>query len=145
MERVVGLKISANTIERICLDVGNELETASDENWKGVLTGEAIVPQVAIVSYDGGRIRTRQPNCGPGVHLDGKGWNETKNAIFVSATSRTSSSDPEPKPPECFFDPVHVAKLTEAAKTKEKAGANDSLGEDDAPTSTAKGKQRQVR
>lgn len=121
MERVGGLKVSANTIERICLEVGGELAEAAEQDWQGVLDGESITPQLAVVSCDGGRIRTRQTGRGPGVHLDGKGWNETKNAIFVSASSETSSADPEPKPPRCFLDRDHVAKLTETAKTKENA------------------------
>jgi hypothetical protein len=96
-----------------------------------VLTGEVPVPSVAIVEFDGGRIRTRKTGCGPGVHLDAKGWNETKNAIFVSATSETSDTDPQPEPPPCFLDPGHVAKLTEKAKTKENTGADDALPEED--------------
>jgi hypothetical protein len=41
------------------------------------------VPEAAVVSCDGGRIRTRQPGHGRGVHLSGeKGWRETKNASF---------------------------------------------------------------
>ena len=126
LDRLSGCKISPNTIERICLDVGKDLQIAADEDWKGVLTGQSIVPEVAAVSYDGGRLRTREPNNGPGVHLDGKGWKETKNAIFVSATSSVSDVDPEPEPPKCFFNPNHVAKLTEQAKTKELTGSNDA-------------------
>jgi len=119
-ERVLEIKISTNTIERICLNVGADLESAAAaDNWHGVMDGEAIVPQVAIVSHDGGRIRTRRTGCGAGVHLDGKGWNETKNAIFVSAASETSDVAPESSPPKCFFDPSHVAKLTETAEIKE--------------------------
>ena len=137
------IKVSTNTIERICLDVGEDLESAAADNWQGVLQGEAIVPQVAIVSYDGGRIRTRQTGRGPGVHLDGQGWNETKNAIFVSATSETSDVDPEPSPPQCFFDPSHVAKLTETAKNKENAGSNDDLAESSPVDVPAKTKRKQ--
>jgi hypothetical protein len=141
-ERVIGFKVSTNTIERICLDVGNDLEQSASENWDGVLNGQAIVPQVAVVSYDGGRIRTRKTGCGPGVHLSGKGWNETKNAIFVSATSETSLADPEAQPPQCFFDPTHVAKLTEMAKTKESAGENDALADEkDTGPANEKGKR----
>ena len=139
---MIGFKVSTNTIERICLNVGNDLEQSASENWEGVLDGQAIVPQVAIVSYDGGRIRTRKTGCGPGVHLSGKGWNETKNAIFVSATSETSPSDPEPQPPECFFNPAHVAKLTEMAKTKENARENDALPDEKEPESPAKRAKR---
>lgn len=137
------IKVSTNTIERICLDVGEDLESAAADNWQGVLQGEAIVPQVAIVSYDGGRIRTRQTGRGPGVHLDGHGWNETKNAIFVSATSETSDVDPEPSPPPCFFDPSHVAKLTETAKNKENAGFHDDLPESSPVDVPAKTKRKQ--
>ncbi len=141
-ERVIGFKVSTNTIERICLDVGNDLEQSASKNWDGILNGQAIVPQVAVVSHDGGRIRTRKTGCGPGVHLSGKGWNETKNAIFVSAKSETSLTDPEPQPPPCFLDPAHVAKLTEMAKTKENAGENDALSDEkDAEPATKKGKR----
>lgn len=127
MKRVVGLDVSTNTIERVALEVGNDLEAAEKEHWHNVLTGEVTVPSVAIVEFDGGRIRTRKTGCGPGVHLDAKGWNETKNAIFVSATSETSQVDPQPDPPACFLDADHVAKLTEKAKSKENTGSDDAL------------------
>ncbi|MDM4019478.1 hypothetical protein [Roseiconus lacunae] len=131
MQRVNGLKVSPNTIERICLEVGQELATAAEQDWQGVLDGEAIVPQLAVVSCDGGRIRTRKTGCGVGVHLDGKGWSETKNAIFVSATSETSQTDPQPKPPSCFLDRNHVAELTETAKTKENADREKRFRDDE--------------
>ena len=130
MRRVVGLNVSPNTIERIALEVGNDLEAAEQEQWQRVLDGEVTIPPLAIVEFDGGRIRTRKAGCGPGVHLDAKGWNETKNAIFVSATSETSEVDPQAEPPPCFLDPDHVAKLTEKAKTKEKTGSDDSIADD---------------
>lgn len=130
MKQVVGLDVSPNTIERIALEVGNDLEAAEQAQWQAVLTGEVPVPELAIVEFDGGRIRTRKPGCGPGVHLNSKGWNETKNAIFVSATSETSEVDPQSEPPPCFFDPDHVAKLTERAKTTEKTGSDDSMPDD---------------
>jgi hypothetical protein len=131
VKRVLGQEVSANTIERIALEVGNDLEAAEQDGWQNVLTGEVAAPSLAIVEFDGGRIRTRRAGCGPGVHLDAKGWNETKNAIFVSASSETSPTDPQPEPPRCFLDPQHVAKLTEKAKTKEKTGADDTLPEED--------------
>jgi len=130
MRNVVGLKVSTNTIERVAMEVGNELAAAEQAGWKEVLTGEVPVPGLAIVEFDGGRIRTRKTGCGPGVHLDNKGWNESKNAIFVNAASETSSEDPQPLPPPCFLDRDHVAKLTEYAKTKEKQGADDRTSEE---------------
>lgn len=142
MKRVVGLEVSPNTIERVALEVGNDLELAEQEGWRNVLSGEVPVPSVAIVEFDGGRIRTRKTGCGRGVHLNAKGWNETKNAIFVSATSETSESDPQPQPPPCFLDPDHVAELAEKAKTREKTGANDDLPEEDQPDQSTKSVNR---
>lgn len=130
MKNVVGLNVSTNTIERVAIEVGNDLEAAEQAGWQDILTGEVSVPSLAIVEFDGGRIRTRKTGCGPGVHLENKGWNETKNAIFVSATSKTSLVDPQPEPPPCFLDRDHVAKLTEHAKIKEKQGADDSIDND---------------
>lgn len=118
-ERVLGQKVSTNTIERICLDVADDVLAAEQRDWKQVITGEVVAPSLAIVEFDGGRIRTRQSGCGPGVHLEATGWNETKNAIFVSATSSVSDVDPQPDPPQCFLDPAHVAKLAESAKPSE--------------------------
>ena len=140
MKRVVGLDVSPNTIERVALEVGNDLEAAEQEHWQNILTGEVTVPTVAIVEFDGGRIRTRKTGCGPGVHLDSKGWNETKNAIFVSAKSKTSETDPQPDPPQCFLDTDHVAKLTDKAKTKENTRSDDSL-----PENEEKQKKEQAR
>ena len=128
---VLGLSVSTNTIERICLDVGEDLSAAEQQQWEGVIDGETPIPSLAIVEFDGGRIRTRKTGCGPGVHLDGKGWHETKNAIFVSATSTPIEVDPQPDPPRCFLNPDHVAKLAEIASTQEKAVRNDEL--DDNP------------
>lgn len=143
LSRVLEIETSTNTIERICFAVGNDLEAAASEDWKDVLDGEVITPQLAIVSCDGGRIRTRKTGCGPGVHLSGKGWNETKNAIFVSAASETSPTDPEPQPPKCFFNPEHVAKLTETAKTKENAREDDGSPNEKEPRVVGKKPKRQ--
>ncbi len=135
MQHAFGLEVSPNTVDRITLEVGDDLQAAEQEKWKLVLKGEVTIPALAIVEFDGGRIRTHKTGCGPGVHLEAKGWNETKDAIFVSATSETSAVDPQPEPPACFLDSEHVAKLTEKAKTKEKTGSEDSLPHDQEETS----------
>ena len=69
LEQLADCKTSPNTIERICLDAGTDLQLVADQDWKGVLTGQSIIPEVAIVSFDCGRIRTRVPDKGPGVHF----------------------------------------------------------------------------
>lgn len=117
MKEVVGFCVSTNTIERISLEAGEELSAAKEDDWSEILSGEIVVPQVAVVLNDGGRIRTRKMGCGVGVHLENEGWSETKNAAFISVASETSDVDPQGQPPDCFLNAQHVSKLTEQAQT----------------------------
>lgn len=111
-----GLQVSAKTIERVVHDVGRELEKRRDAPPK---TGDPLArrpeepPDLAVVECDGGRIRMREPGHGPGVHLLGEGWRETKNACLIRAKRRVFSEDPQPEPPACFCDPKHAAKIAE--------------------------------
>lgn len=146
MRQTHGLEVSSNTINRLSQEVGADLAAAEQEGWQEVLTGEVTAPEVAIVEYDGGRIRTRQTGCGPGVHLSNRGWNETKNAILVSATSETSAEDPQPDPPRCFLSAKHVARLTETAKSRENAGEDEDLPQKPKrKKARTKGKAKQAR
>jgi hypothetical protein len=66
--RVLGQKISTSAIRRIAKEVGSELtEDALDSGAR-----EVVVPQAAVVSCDGGRIRTREPDNGRGVRPSGE-------------------------------------------------------------------------
>lgn len=106
---------SAKTVERVVLDVGGELAKRRDAKKSSLPLARRPenIPALAVVECDGGRIRTRQPGNGPGVTLEGKGWNETKNACLIRADHKTFEDDPKPDPPTCFLDPKHVAKIAE--------------------------------
>lgn len=106
---------SAKTVERVVLDVGGELAQRRDakKSSRPLARRPENLPALAVVECDGGRIRTRQPGNGPGVTLEGKGWNETKNACLIRADHKTFEDDPKPDPPACFLDPKHVAKIAE--------------------------------
>jgi hypothetical protein len=116
MKHVGGQAVSAKTIERVVHDVGRELAQRRDADPK---TDDALArrpespPELAIVECDGGRIRTREPGHGPGVHRTAEGWRETKNACLIRATRTTFDHDPHPEPPGCFCDPKHVAQIAE--------------------------------
>jgi len=111
-----GLEVSAKTIERVVHDVGRELQQRRDAHAK---SGDALArrpeepPDLAVVECDGGRIRTREPGHGPGVHRSNEGWREDKNACLIRAKRRVFPEDPQPEPPACFCDPKHVAKIAE--------------------------------
>ncbi len=61
-------EVSTSTIRRLAKEVG--LEIAEDDD---VVESdkEIVVPEAAVVSCDGGRIRTRQAGGGRGVCLSG--------------------------------------------------------------------------
>lgn len=116
LRQVGGQGVSAKTIERVVHDVGAELAERRDADPK---TDDALAkhpespPELAVVECDGGRIRTREPDRGPGVHRSGEGWRETKNACLIRASRTTCADDPQPEPPACFCDPKHVAQIAE--------------------------------
>jgi hypothetical protein len=116
LEQVGDVEVSAKTIERVVHDVGHELAQRRDADPR---SHDALAqrpeepPELAVVECDGGRIRAREQGQGPGVHLSGEGWRETKNACLIRAKRQTFAEDPQPDPPACFCDPKHVAKIAE--------------------------------
>ena len=109
--------VSAKTIERVVHDIGRELAQRRDCGPKddNALAGHPEVPpNLAVVECDGGRIRTREPGHGPGVHGNGDGWRETKTACLIRAQRKTFQEDPQLEPPVCFCDPEHVARIAES-------------------------------
>lgn len=126
MKLVAGQPVSAKSIERVVHDVGEELARRRDADPK---TNDALAqrpegaPVLAVVECDGGRIRTREPGHGPGVHRTAEGWRETKNACLIRALPTTSDNDPEPDPPGSFCDPKHVAKIAETEALSVASGA----------------------
>lgn len=118
IEKVLGLKVSDSTVRRLAKQVGEELAELeqSDERTDGK---EAVVPDLAVVSCDGGRIRTREPGCGRGVCLSGdNGWRETKNASFERMKKndqRADGNDPCVTLPTSFRTTEKVADIAEKA------------------------------
>jgi hypothetical protein len=155
MDQVAGQGVSAKTIERVVHDVGGELQRRRDAD---PATDEALArrpeapPELAVVECDGGRIRTREPGHGPGVHRPGEGWREDKNACLIRASRTTAAEDPQPEPPASFCDPGHVAKIAEtealsvAALVPEDPAARDAGdGPPDPPPPAAWQPKRLVR
>jgi len=111
MKRVLGYGLAAKTIERLVHQVGPELAARNEAS---TIEREAIVPEVAVTSSDGGRIRTRAADAPPGVH--DPAWRETKNASFERMRApAVCDADPCPQLPETFRKVEHVAKIAETA------------------------------
>jgi hypothetical protein len=108
LQRLLGDTLSAKTLERLAKRVGGELREAPQS------APHAVVPEVAVVSSDGGRIYTREPGHGSGVHHPH--WRETKCALFEKmSAAEPSQEDPCPVLPDTFRQVAHVAKIAEKA------------------------------
>ena len=112
--RVLRVNISDTTIGRIVRQLGTEIADAHllEERGDGK---EVIAPQIAAVSCDGGRIRTREAGQGRGVTLASEtGWRETKNALFEKMTphqDHQADIDPCPQLPTSFRSAKKVADI----------------------------------
>ncbi len=115
-EKVFGHKVPRSTVRRLTKQVGIELAELEGSNAR---TGdqEVIAPADAVVSCDGGRIRTRKPGEGRGVCLsNGTGWRETKNASLERMClhdGHTGGDDPCPQLPTSFRTAEKVANIAE--------------------------------
>jgi hypothetical protein len=113
---LAGIDISSRHVHRIATEIGAELAAKRDE--KVVLHRRRelparveMVPKVVAVEVDGGRLRTREVGCGPGVHH--KQNKEDKIACLVTLESKVHETDPQPEPPESFLEPRRVQRLVQ--------------------------------
>ena len=112
LKHVGGNEVSPSTVQRVTHQVGMELAALRDEvDAPELVQSPENPPELAVVEADGGRIRTRKPGQGRGVH--GEAWRETKNANLLRMTHQTFADDPEPELPRAFTDPKRVAKIAE--------------------------------
>jgi hypothetical protein len=111
---LTGLQISPRHVCSIATEIGLELAAARDakvarRQQRQLPTRVATPPQVVAVEVDGGRIATREPGCGPGVHQPKH--KEEKIACLVSMTGDTYAEDPQPQPPASLVEPRRVQRL----------------------------------
>jgi hypothetical protein len=115
-EKVLGQKLSRSSIRRLAQQVGGELAALAEQDQRSD-EKEVVVPELAVVSCDGGRIRTRQPGQGRGVVLSGEnGWRETKNASFERmrlSPEHSGDGDPCAALPSSFRTAAKVAQIAE--------------------------------
>jgi hypothetical protein len=114
------VSISARHVGRLTEMIGQELREKRDrytEDWLHHRRVEPTVPAPAAVAVavDGGRLMTREPGHGPGVHE--QGWKEDKVACLHTLAGPTFETDPQPQPPECFLDAAYVDDLVKALKS----------------------------
>jgi hypothetical protein len=110
------IAISGRQAGRIAHEVGEQMRQDRDRRVEDFQnkqpTPEAqVVPRLAVVSVDGGRLNTRSedPGQGPGVH--NPAWREDKVANFVTMSTQSHDQDPHPELPRCFTQKHAVVEL----------------------------------
>jgi hypothetical protein len=110
------IAISGRHVQRLTQEVGADLAQQRDHQADQYRRRElpsrvAEPPPLAVVEVDGGRLGTRQPGAGPGVHQAQA--KEDKVACLLSMRSATSAADPQPQPPPSFRQARRVARLVQ--------------------------------
>jgi hypothetical protein len=117
------IQISSRQAGRIAHEVGAQLRQARDQRVdafenKKVTPEVSVVPRMAAVFVDGGRLHTRseQPGQGPGVREPA--WREDKVADFVTMSTQSHDTDPHPELPACFTKKKEVVELVKGLAGK---------------------------
>lgn len=139
---VVGeISISARQINNLASEIGQELAADRDTKTEQYVNQHLprqpnsvdVSPDLAAIFLDGGRMRTREPEQGRGVHE--AHWRETKNAGFHRMKSQSFSQDPQPELPDCFRNEAYVEKLVKGLKNLKKQGREENVdAEQSSPT-----------
>lgn len=121
------VSISPRHVQQLTHEVGTAMAAARDAQAEArrhrVLEPRVTTaPAVVVVAVDGGRLRTRAPGCGPGVHgAEGK---EDKVACLATLTAVAGDVDPCPEPPPSFVEPRRIQRLV--AQMKGQVGEAES-------------------
>lgn len=136
LESLAEINISSRHINRMTDKVGSELREQQRERVELHATGKLRIevgntPDLAVVKTDGGRIRTRETECGSGTH--NPAWKETKTALCMRMASEVSLNDPAPEPPNSLQNREYVGKLASevaGAATMETTAQKCDAGDD---------------
>jgi hypothetical protein len=108
------LSISSRHVNRLAEEIGKEMAQRRDQQTEDYVHHRRVeptapAPEVVAIGLDGGRVMTRAPGQGVGVH--DKQWKEDKVACLLALKGQTFADDPHPEPPKCFLDAPAVDKL----------------------------------
>jgi hypothetical protein len=136
---LTGLGISARHVTRLAAEVGDELAARRDheveQRRQRQLPPRVAPPGLGVVELDGGRLGTRQPDCGPGIHQPQP--KEDKIACLISMASVEHDHDPQPEPPPSFVNTRRVQRLVQQIKSQTPLRDDESANTDTDTDTTA--------
>jgi len=112
------VSISGRQVGRIAHEVGAQLqrdrEQLVDDFQNRRATAEVpVVPRLAVVTVDGGRLQTRSEEPGRGAGIHDSAWREDKVASFLTMRTESRDHDPHPELPRCFTKKREVVELVQ--------------------------------
>jgi hypothetical protein len=127
---LAGLSISPQHVRTLAEQVGEELAQQRDAKVamgrRHVPIRVAATPELVAVEVDGGRLRTRAADAGPGVHaMENK---EDKVASLITLKGEVYTQDPQPEPPPSFLQPRRVERLVRQMAGQAGAPLPDASG-----------------
>jgi hypothetical protein len=145
LAKQAGLKISVIEVSRIAGPIGRELQVKQEPRARQHARRELPAsagppPAIACVQREGGRLRTRAPEQGRGVHAPR--WKEDKVAALWKMQGATFEADPHPAPPKCFCDPGQVARLVKGLKQRQLESESGRAAEPEPASSLAESAPR---
>ena len=140
--QLAGIDIRESQVRRLAHEVGAELIAERDrkvvEHRRRQLPPRTeVVPEAVVVEVDGGRIRTRAAERGPGVHEAQN--KEDKVACLATLSGPAFAADPCPEPPESFRCPRRVQRLVAQMKGQAGEAAAPENPDEPAPAAAAAG------
>jgi hypothetical protein len=134
------LTISARHVSRLTAEIGAELAAQRDHEVEQRRRRQLpprvpTPPEVAVVEVDGGRLGTRRPGCGPGIHQPQP--KEDKIACLISMAGHGHDHDPQPGPPPSFVDARRVQRLVQQIKSQSPLRDDAEAVIDSSPTAAA--------
>lgn len=134
LEKLAEVDVSPRHVNNLTTMAGRELAEATQRRTAAYqerpLSRKPRTPTtpiaLATVSCDGGRMQTRRPDAGPGVH--DAHWRETKNAGFFRMKTRSYDVDPHPRLPRCYANREHMSHLLDGVPEENKPDATAPQG-----------------
>ena len=110
---MAGLPLSPQHVrtlaQEVCVALAQQRDAKVAQGRRRVPVRVAQTPDLVAVEVDGGRLRTRAADAGPGVH--GPENKEDKVACLVTLQGEVYAQDPQPEPPPSFLQPRRVERL----------------------------------
>jgi hypothetical protein len=112
------ITISGRQVGRIAHEVGEQLQHRRDQRVEAFQEKPAtpevsVVPRLAVVLVDGGRLRTRSEEPGQGAGVHDPAWREDKVANLLTMQTEIHDQDPHPELPKCFTQKREVVELVQ--------------------------------